>query len=126
MYKQCVYIPSEESLFGVLDDAPSPINNSAGLAGGGECTLDPLGFLEDIGADIDGRLLTKLKGRPSSESLSPVAPERKKKKITHSEYFCSVYNIVSLQNSQTMIFSSLFCYVYFYSGFLPCDEKHCP
>lgn len=55
--------------FGVLE-APSPINNSVGLVGSGECTLEPEGFLADIGADIDGRLFTKPNGRPSSGSLS--------------------------------------------------------
>lgn len=66
------YLPPN-SLFGVLD-APSPISNSAGLVGGGVCTREPDGFRDDIGADIDGRRLTKLSGRPSSESLSPDAP----------------------------------------------------
>lgn len=66
-------LPSDKSRFGVLD-APSPKN--PGLAGGGVWTLDDEldGFLDAIGADIDGLRFTKLNGRPSSESLSPVEP----------------------------------------------------
>ena len=67
-------LPSAVSLFGVLD-APSPLKNP-GLASGGVCTRDDEldGFRVEIGAEIDGRRFTKLNGRPSSESLSPVAP----------------------------------------------------
>lgn len=56
-------------------DAPSPLKNP-GLANGGVCTRDDEldGFRVEIGAEIDGRRFTKLNGRPSSESLSPVAP----------------------------------------------------
>lgn len=56
-------------------DAPSPLKNP-GLASGGVCTRDDEldGFRVEIGAEIDGRRFTKLNGRPSSESLSPVAP----------------------------------------------------
>lgn len=64
--------------FGVLD-APSPICNSAGLAGGGVWIREPDGFLTDIGADIEGLLLTKLSGRPSSASRSLDAPNITKK-----------------------------------------------
>lgn len=61
------------NLFGV-DEAPSA-NSSAGLESGGVCTRDPVGFLADIGADIEGlREFDKLNGLPSSESLSPVEP----------------------------------------------------
>lgn len=51
-------------------DAPSA-KRSAGL-GGGVCIRDPDPdvFRLIIGADIEGLLLTKLKGRPSSVSLS--------------------------------------------------------
>lgn len=67
-------LPSGVSLFGVLE-APSPLKNP-GLANGGVCTRDDEldAFRVPIGADIDGRRLTKLNGRPSSESLSPVEP----------------------------------------------------
>lgn len=37
---------------------------------------EPEGFLLVIGADIEGRRLTRLRGRPSSESRSPVTPKR--------------------------------------------------
>lgn len=60
-------------------EAPSPKN--PGLAGGGVWTRDDEldGFRDDaIGADIDGLRLTKLNGRPSSESLSPVEPPEDK------------------------------------------------
>lgn len=64
-------LPSD-NLFGVLVD-PS-CSSSFGLEGGGEWTLDPLGFLE-IGADMDGRReLARVSGLPSSESLSPEPP----------------------------------------------------
>lgn len=72
MVKRC--LPSGVSLFGVLD-APSPLKKP-GLAKGGVWTRDDEldGFRVEIGAEIDGRRLTRLNGRPSSESLSPVAP----------------------------------------------------
>lgn len=84
-------LPSDKR-FGVLD-APSPICNSAGLAGGGVCILDPDGFLLlDIGADIDGRRFTKLNGRPSSESRSPVAPKEKKKSSFNTLPYHAILN----------------------------------
>lgn len=71
--KKCEKIHSSDlpsaNRFGVLE-APSPINSSDGLVGSGECTLEPDGFLADIGAEIDGRLFTNPNGRPSSGSLS--------------------------------------------------------
>lgn len=67
------HILPSANLFGVLE-APSPPKNP-GLASGGVCTRDELdGFRDVIGAEIDGRRFTRPKGRPSSESLSPVAP----------------------------------------------------
>ena len=70
-------LPSKR--FGVLE-APS-LSSSAGLEGGGVCTREPVGRFV-IGAEIDGRLeLARLKGRPSSESLSAELPGKLKKKI---------------------------------------------
>lgn len=79
-------LPSASKLFGVLD-APSP-NNSAGLVCGGVCTRDDdVDLRADIGADIVGRReLTKLSGRPSSESLSSVPPERDDKRRKINEF----------------------------------------
>lgn len=70
-----MHIPSSVSRFGVLCEAPSPLKKP-GLANGGVCTRDDEldGFRVEIGADIDGRRLTRLNGLPSSESLSPVVP----------------------------------------------------
>lgn len=68
------YLPSD-SRFGVLEAVPSPIRSSAGLVGGGGvCMREPDGFRLDIGAEMDGRRLTRLNGRPSSESRSPAVP----------------------------------------------------
>lgn len=76
-------------------DVPSPLKKP-GLVRGGVCMRDDEldGFRVEIGAEIDGRRFTKLNGRPSSESLSPVAPpifEQKKKtkiKIGTKMMFC--------------------------------------
>lgn len=66
-------LPSDKR-FGVLE-APSPNNSSDGLDGDGVCTREPDGFLDVIGAEIDClRVFAKLKGLPSSESLSPAIP----------------------------------------------------
>lgn len=93
--------------FGVLE-APSPINSSEGLVGSGEWTLEPEGFLADIGADIDGRLFTNPNGRPSSGSLSlePASCNRKRKK---KHIWCN----------------DRFLFVDVSIEILPC-EKHCP
>lgn len=77
MEKLWLKLPSDVSLFGVLCEAPSP-DRKLGLANGGVWTRkDELdGFRVEMGADIDGRRLTKLNGLPSSESLSPVPPSK--------------------------------------------------
>lgn len=93
-----MYKPSD-SLFGVLVE-PSSRRWLDGLANGGECTRERLD-LREIGADIDGlRELAKLKGRPSSESLSPDVPE-------------SVPPLYASISDKTICFN------------LPC-VKHCP
>lgn len=126
------YLPSAVSRFGVLD-APSPLKNP-GLANGGVCTRDDEldGFRVEIGAEIDGRRFTKLNGRPSSESLSPVAPPffvcknkiRIESKI--NDYWCvDIYTkllIIYLSIRCEIFFSFMFQVIDLYS---PCG-KHWP
>lgn len=74
------YLPSL-SRFGVLE-APSR-SSSAGLVGGGGVWIrDPLGFRAEMGAEMEGRReLANVRGRPSSESLSPAVAVTKGVKL---------------------------------------------